>query len=102
MVAYWVGTRTVLRTLAVRTITCRVCERPMKYRVLERATTISILVPLWTPRRSWHLGCTLCESFFDITKEDAARLADPATDLSGYEPRSTAIGAPAARQSYWH
>ncbi|WP_143448836.1 hypothetical protein [Kineosporia sp. A_224] len=102
MSALWVGTRSVLRVMATRRITCRVCEKPMAYRVLERATTIAVVVPLFTPRRSYHLGCTLCESFFDITEDDARWLADPANDLSGYEPRSSAIGAPASRQSYWH
>ena len=92
----------MLRVLAVRTVGCRVCEKPMEYRVLARETTVSLLGPFFTPRRTFHLGCTLCESFFDITQADAEWLADRSNDLSGYEPRSTAIGAPASRQSYWH
>ena len=94
----WVVRRSTPVGIALLQLPCRPCEKSTEH-VLYRVTdSIVIFVRLFDVGSVFSLRCDACWATFDITKDEAAWLADPAADLSGYRPHSSRRAAPGARQ----
>ncbi len=94
----WVGRRSTPVGIARLTLPCRPCEKRTEH-VLYRVTdSIVVFVRLFDVGSVYSLQCDRCWATFDLTKDQAGWLADPATDVSDYRPHSSRRAAPGGRQ----
>lgn len=85
------------KELARLRLECRPCGNREVFALREREVWIGILLPLLRVGADHHLQCVRCWTTYDITKQDAAWLQDPESDLAEYYPRTTRRAAPGGR-----
>lgn len=70
------GLRTVTHRLGVLTLLCRNCGNTAAQVLSRKVTKFSLFfVPLFPVRTKYGVQCTFCGASFDISKDEADRLA---------------------------
>lgn len=70
------GLRTVIYRLGVLTLVCRNCGNQAAQVLSRRVTKFSLFfIPLFPVRTRYGMQCTFCGASYDISKDEASRLA---------------------------